>query len=82
MILVGVTLRLCEADRKTSNASSAEIFCTQPRNGLSPHKATTQFGWVDAYGPAIMAAAQHNLCPDTLPGGRSRQRLALPHIMG
>jgi uncharacterized protein DUF732 len=40
--------------------------CGQIRNGEAPDTAATQFNWLNAVGPAIVAAAQDNLCPDTL----------------
>lgn len=40
--------------------------CAQLRAGETPGAAAGQFGWANAWGPQIVAAAQHNLCPDTL----------------
>jgi hypothetical protein len=40
--------------------------CGQMRNGEAPTTAATQFSWLNAFGPVIVAAAQHNLCPDTV----------------
>jgi hypothetical protein len=39
---------------------------SQLRNGATPDSLTNQFGWLHSYGPVIVDAAQHNLCPDTL----------------
>lgn len=36
------------------------------RNGMSPEVAAQQFGMLNRWGPAIVDAAQHDLCPDTL----------------
>lgn len=41
-------------------------ICGQLRNGMAPENATNQFGWMNGLGPEIVAAAQHNLSPDTL----------------
>jgi hypothetical protein len=41
-------------------------ICDAIRGGESPQSATSHFGWMSQWGPAIVAAAQHNLCPDTL----------------
>jgi hypothetical protein len=40
--------------------------CGQIRNGEAPATAATQFNWLNVVGPTIVAAAQDNLCPDTL----------------
>ncbi|OCB19504.1 DUF732 domain-containing protein [Mycobacterium intracellulare] len=40
--------------------------CGQIRNGQSPESASGQFQMLNAWGPAIVSAAQHELCPDTL----------------
>ncbi len=40
--------------------------CGMMRNGMSPEVAAQQFGMLNQWGPAIVDAAQHDLCPDTL----------------
>lgn len=40
--------------------------CGELRNGESPAAASTEFKWMNQWGPAIVDAAQRNLCPDTL----------------
>jgi hypothetical protein len=40
--------------------------CDELRHGESPAGAATQFGMYNGFGPAIVSAAQHELCPDTL----------------
>jgi hypothetical protein len=41
-------------------------ICGHLRNEESPATAATQFTWMNTWGPAIVAAAQRDLCPDTL----------------
>lgn len=40
--------------------------CGQIRNGEAPAAAASQFNWLNVVGPTIVAAAQDNLCPETL----------------
>lgn len=40
--------------------------CGMMRNGMSPEVAAQQFGMLNQWGPTIVDAAQHDLCPDTL----------------
>jgi hypothetical protein len=41
--------------------------CAKVEHGISPEAiAGKNLGAMTAWGPAIVAAAQHNLCPDTL----------------
>jgi Protein of unknown function (DUF732) len=43
------------------------IVCAKLQHGISPEAiARKEIGPMTAWGPAIVAAAQHNLCPDTL----------------
>jgi hypothetical protein len=42
------------------------MVCSGLRSGLSPDRAAKVFGMGNAFGPAIVDAAQHELCPDTL----------------
>lgn len=47
--------------------STGYTVCGQIRGGESPATAAQQWGiYSAAWGPAIVDAAQHNLCPDTL----------------
>jgi hypothetical protein len=41
-------------------------ICAKLRAGEPPEVAATQFSWLNQWGPAIVGAAQHDLCPDTL----------------
>jgi hypothetical protein len=41
------------------------MVCSGLRSGLTPDRAAKVFGMGNTFGPAIVAAAQHNLCPDT-----------------
>jgi hypothetical protein len=40
--------------------------CDELRHGETPAGAATQFGAYNGFGPAIVSAAQHELCPETL----------------
>ncbi len=40
--------------------------CDELRHGETPAGAATQFGMYNGFGPAIVSAAQHELCPETL----------------
>lgn len=40
--------------------------CSMLRNGMSRDMAAQQFGMLNGWGPQIVDAAQHDLCPDTL----------------
>jgi hypothetical protein len=40
--------------------------CDELRHGETPAGAATQFGMYNGFGPAIVNAAQHELCPETL----------------
>lgn len=43
-------------------------MCAQMHEGMSPQDAANQYGGIDRiWTPAIVYAAQHELCPDTLP---------------
>jgi hypothetical protein len=41
-------------------------ICMSLRAGMKPADAALNFGWMNAWGPVFVDAAQHNLCPDTL----------------
>ena len=40
--------------------------CAYLHHGMSPEGIARKMGAMADWGPAIVAAAQHNLCPDTL----------------
>lgn len=40
--------------------------CAEMRNGMSPEIGAQQWGVLNGWGPVIVDAAQHELCPDTL----------------
>ncbi|AXN43491.1 hypothetical protein MM1218R_01543 [Mycobacterium marinum] len=40
-------------------------ICAQIRNGMSPEAAANQWGIWNVWGPVVVDAAQHHLCPDT-----------------
>jgi hypothetical protein len=42
------------------------LVCSGLRQGLTPDKAAKVFGMGNSFGPAIVAAAQRDLCPDTV----------------
>ena len=42
------------------------MVCSALRNGVAPDKAATVFGLMNGRGSQIVAAAQHDLCPETL----------------
>lgn len=45
-------------------------ICAQIKEGMSPDDAINQsFGFQRLWSPAIVYAAQHELCPNTLPPG-------------
>lgn len=52
------------------NAAIANGYtmCAQLRNGASPEVVAGSFGLMSAFGGPAVAAAQHDLCPDTLHG--------------
>jgi hypothetical protein len=41
-------------------------ICDTLRSGVPPERLYDQFGLQNFQGPQIVAAAQHNVCPDTL----------------
>lgn len=41
-------------------------ICDTLHSGVPPERLYDQFGLQNAQGPQIVAAAQHNVCPDTL----------------
>jgi hypothetical protein len=46
--------------------SAGYQVCAAVRGGIPPNIAATNFGWMAAWGPAYVSAAQRDLCPDTL----------------
>ena len=41
-------------------------ICNAIHGGESAETAGQHFGWMNQWGPGIVSAAQHDLCPDTL----------------